>query len=75
MLEEKIKQGIPLSENDKEKLLFLYTSQSKWNIKSLEDLEAFGEKNSTDMTEIDELVEGERNLPVKNILIYKMRYY
>ena len=67
MLEEKIKQGIPLSENDKEKLLFLYTSQSKWNIKSLEDLEAFGEKNSTDMAEIDELVEGERNLPVKNI--------
>lgn len=67
MLEEKIKQGIPLSENDKEKLLFLYTSNTKWNVKSLEDLEEFGEKTSTDMTEIDELVEGERNLPVKNI--------
>jgi len=67
MLEEKIKQGIPLSENDKEKLLFLYTSNSKWNVKSLEDLEEFGEKTSTDMTEIDELVEDERNLPVKNI--------
>lgn len=67
MLEEKIKQGIPLSENDKEKLLFIYTSDSKWNVKSLEDLEEFGEKTSTDMIEIEELVEGERNLPVKNI--------
>ena len=67
MLEEKIKQGIQLSETDKEKLLFLYTSNTNWSVKSLEDLASFGEKDSADMTEIDEMVECERNLTVKNI--------
>lgn len=67
MLELKIKQGIPLSETDKEKLLFLYTSPTTWSVTSLEDLSSFGEKDSTDMTEIDQMIESERNLHVKNI--------
>lgn len=66
-LEEKLEQGIPLSESDKEKLLFIYTSNTNWTVQSLEDLSSFGEKGSKDILEIDEMVNNERNSPVKNI--------
>lgn len=66
-LEEKLRQGISLSETDKEKLLFLYTSNTDWTVDSLEDLTSFGEKGSKDMLEIDEMVNNERNSPTKDI--------
>ena len=66
-LEEKFEQGITLSESDKEKLLFIYTSKTIWTVQSLEDLSSFGEKGSKDILEIDEMVNNERNAPVKNI--------
>lgn len=66
-LEEQLKQGIPLSESDKEKLLFIYTSNTNWTLASIEDLTSFGEKGSKDMLEIDEMVNNERNSPTKNI--------
>ena len=66
-LGEKLEQGIPLSESDKEKLLFIYTSNTIWTVQSLEDLSSFGEKGSKDILEIDEMVNNERNAPVKNI--------
>ena len=66
-LEEQLKQGIPLSESDKEKLLFIYTSNTNWTISSIEDLTSFGEKDSKDMLEIDRMVNDERNSPTKNI--------
>ena len=66
-LEEKFEQGITLSESDKEKLLFIYTSNTNWTVQSLEDLSSFGEKGSKDILEIDEMVNNERNAPVKNI--------
>ncbi len=66
-LEKQLKQGIPLSESDKEKLLFIYTSNTNWTISSIEDLTSFGEKGSKDMLEIDGMVNDERNSPTKNI--------
>ena len=66
-LEEQLKQGIPLSESDKEKLLFIYTSNTNWTVSSIEDLTLFGEKGSKDMLEIDGMVNNERNSPTKNI--------
>lgn len=66
-LEEQLKQGIPLSESDKEKLLFIYTSNTNWTVASIEDLTSFGEKGSKDMLEIDGMVNNERNSPTKNI--------
>lgn len=66
-LEEQLKKGIPLSESDKEKLLFIYTSNTNWTVASIEDLTSFGEKGSKDMLEIDEMVNNERNSPTKNI--------
>lgn len=66
-LEEQLKHGIPLSESDKEKLLFIYTSNTNWTVTSIEDLTLFGEKGSKDMLEIDEMVNNERNSPTKNI--------
>ncbi len=67
-LEEQLKQGIPLSESDKEKLLFIYTSNTIWTVTSIEDLTSFGEKGSKDMLEIEEMVNKERNSPTKNII-------
>lgn len=67
VLEEQLKQGIPLSESDKEKLLFIYTSNTNWTVESLADLTSFGEKDSKDMLEEDEMVNNERNSPKKNI--------
>lgn len=66
-LEKQLKQGIPLSESDKEKLLFIYTSNTNWTVSSVEDLTSFGEKGSKDMLEIDGMVNNERNSPTKNI--------
>lgn len=66
-LEEQLRQGIPLSELDKEKLLFLYTSNTNWSVESLEDLASFGKKDSKDMIEIEEMVNNERNSLTKNI--------
>lgn len=66
-LEEQLKQEIPLSESDKEKLLFIYTSNTNWTVSSIEDLTSFGEKGSKDMLEIDGMVNNERNSPTKNI--------
>ena len=67
-LEEQLKQGIPLSESDKEKLLFIYTSNTNWTVASIEDLTSFGEKGSKDMLEIEEMVNNERNSSTKNIM-------
>ena len=66
-LEELLKNGIPLSESVKEKLLFIYTSNTIWTVASIEDLTSFGEKGSKDMLEIDNMVNNERNSPTKNI--------
>lgn len=66
-LEEQVKHGNSLSELDKEKLLFIYTSSTSWTVKSIEDLTSFGEKGSKDILEIDEMVNNERKSPIKNI--------
>lgn len=66
-LEEQLKHGIQLSESDKEKLLFIYTSNTTWTVTSIEDLASFGEKNSKDMLEIDEMINNERSSTAKNI--------
>ena len=66
-LEELLKNGIPLSESVKEKLLFIYTSNTIWTVASIEDLTSFGEKGSKDMLEIDNIFNNERNSPTKNI--------
>lgn len=76
-LEEKLKQGQTLSEEAKEKLLFLYTSGSIWSVESIEDLESFGKKGSKDAIDIQEMVDRERNSHNKNLtniqnaLLYK----
>lgn len=76
-LEEKFNQGQTLSEEYKEKLLFLYTSGTIWTVKSLEDLESFGKKGSKDAIDIEEMINNERKSSNKNItniqsaLLYK----
>lgn len=67
-LEKQLEQGIPLSELDKEKLLFIYTSNTNWTVQSLEDLSSFGEKGYKDILKIDEMVNNERKSPAKNIV-------
>ena len=66
-IEKHLGQGIQLSELDKEKLLFIYTSNTNWAVSSIEDLTSFGEKDSKDMLEINEMVSNEKNSPIKNI--------
>lgn len=66
-IEEHLRQGGSLSESDKEKLLFIYTSNTNWTIENMQDLSVFGEKDSKSTIEIDEMVDSERQKTLKNL--------
>ncbi len=68
LIEEHLKHGGSLSESDKEKLLFLYTSNNtNFIVETLDDLTSFGEKSSKSIIKIDEMVDKERKASLKNI--------
>lgn len=68
LIEEHLRHGGSLSESDKEKLLFLYTSNNtNFTVETLDDLTSFGEKSSKSIIEIDEMVDNERKASLKNI--------
>lgn len=64
-LEQNIKKG-NLQDEDIEKLLFLFTSDTRWSVQTFDDLKTFGQEGSKDMIEIEQMVDDERNSTVKN---------